>query len=151
MACTQCLAMFYSSLDSPPTPRLRRFLCVCVLAANICLDYVDVFMFISPSSVLTDVVVKPSSLTDGFHHSVMCCLMFVPHPTVWVVGLICLQFRRRWLLAKMLLLSAMFWLQSASFKISVCHVYTQLYMIPVKEEKSASIDAINVTRSISVN
>lgn len=50
----------------------------------------------------------------------------------------------------MLFLSAVFWLQSASFKISVCHVYTQLYMIPVKVEKSAGIDAINMTRSISV-
>lgn len=50
----------------------------------------------------------------------------------------------------MLLLSAVFWLQSASFKISVCCVYTQLYMIPVEEGKSAGIDAINTTRSISV-
>lgn len=50
----------------------------------------------------------------------------------------------------MLFLSAVFWLQSASFKISVCRLYTQLYMIPVKEEKSAGIDAINTTRSISV-
>lgn len=50
----------------------------------------------------------------------------------------------------MLFLSAVFWLQSASFKISMCRVYTQLYMIPVEEGKSAGADAINTNCSISV-